>query len=196
MKGSARSGKSCLVGRPDAAPPRIGEGVPRMGAGRIVDTALKFIKEVGIHTLTLRMLAGALKSGTATLHRHFDGKDELLALVAGRILGEVRVPPEILDGMSCREAVTMSAEAFYGTLCRHPNTLSLLTAQVPGGPNGFRVRERLITQFLSHGFSVALAARAFTAIGHYVIGFAIQQHGPGTPGPEDHLRLLRLLQLP
>ncbi len=160
-----------------------------MDVGRIIDTALKLIDEVGIQALTLRMLADALDSGTATLYRHFDGKDELLALVADRILGEVRVPPEELDGLSWREAVTVAAEAFYGTLCRHPHALSLLAAQVPVGPNGLRARERLITLFLGHGFPVGLAARAFTALGHYVIGFAIQQHGPGTPRPEEQSQL-------
>ncbi|MFF4585540.1 TetR/AcrR family transcriptional regulator [Streptomyces sp. NPDC001388] len=169
--------------------PAYRRGRPPMDAGRIVDTALKLIDDVGIQALTLRMLADALDSGTATLYRHFNGKDELLALVADRILGEVHVPSEELDGLSWREAVTAVADAFYGTLCRHPHALSLLAAQVPVGPHGLRARERLITLFLSHGFPVGLAARAFTAVGHYVIGFAIQQHGPGTPGPEDRTQL-------
>ncbi|MFE4962697.1 TetR/AcrR family transcriptional regulator [Streptomyces sp. NPDC056660] len=165
--------------------PAYRRGRPPMDAGRIVDTALKLIDEVGIEALTLRMLADTLNSGTATLYRHFNGKDELLALVGDRILGEVRVPPEELEGLSWRDAVTVAAEAFYGTLCRHPNALSLLAAQVPVGPNALRGRERLISLFLSHGFPVGLAARAFTAIGHYVIGFAIQQHGPGAPGEDQ-----------
>ncbi|MET9683370.1 TetR/AcrR family transcriptional regulator [Streptomyces coeruleorubidus] len=173
--------------RPPAPPYRRGR--PPMDAGRIIDTALRLIDEVGVQALTLRMLANALESGTATLYRHFNGKDELLALVADRILGEVRVPPEELDGVSWREAVTVAADAFYATLCRHPGALPLLAAQVPVGPNGLRARERLITLLLSHGFSVALAARAYTALGHYVIGFAIQQHGPGTPRPEDQVHL-------
>ncbi|MFJ8021453.1 TetR/AcrR family transcriptional regulator [Streptomyces sp. NPDC096311] len=160
-----------------------------MDVGRIVDTALKLIDEVGIQALTLRMLADTLNSGTATLYRHFNGKDELLALVADRILGEVRIPAEELDGLSWREAVSAAAEALYGTLCRHPNALSLLAAQVPVGPNALRGRERLVTLFTGHGFPIGLAARAFTAIGHYVIGFAIQQYGPGTPRPEDQLQL-------
>ncbi|WP_228447451.1 TetR/AcrR family transcriptional regulator [Streptomyces paludis] len=160
-----------------------------MDVGRIVGTALKLIDEVGIQALTLRMLADALDSGTATLYRHFNSKDELLALVADRVLGEVRVSREELHDLSWREAVTVAAEAFYGTLCRHPQALPLLAAQVPVGPNGLRGRERLITLFLSHGFPIDLAARAFTAVGHYVIGFAIQQHGPGTPHPEEHSQL-------
>ncbi|MFB6812815.1 TetR/AcrR family transcriptional regulator [Streptomyces sp. NPDC056387] len=160
-----------------------------MDAGRIVDTALRLIDEVGIQALTLRMLAESLNSGTATLYRHFDGKDELLALVADRILGEIRVPAENLADLPWRRAVTAAAEAFYGTLREHPNVLPLLAAQVPVGPNGLRARERLIALFLGHGFPLALAARAFTAIGHYVIGFALQQHGPGTPRPEDQDQL-------
>ncbi|NNN29145.1 TetR/AcrR family transcriptional regulator [Streptomyces sp. S3(2020)] len=155
----------------------------------MVDTALKLIDEVGIQALTLRMLADTLNSGTATLYRHFNGKDELLALVADRILGEVRIPVEELDGLSWREAVSAAAEAFYGTLCRHPNALSLLAAQVPVGPNALRGRERLVTLFTGHGFPIGLAARSYTAMGHYVIGFAIQQYGPGTPRTEDQLQL-------
>ncbi|MED7950456.1 TetR/AcrR family transcriptional regulator [Streptomyces sp. BE20] len=161
-----------------------------MEVGQFVDAALKLIDEVGIQALTLRMVADSLGSGTATLYRHFSGKDELLALVADRILGEVRVPPGDLAGLPWQEAATVSAEALYGTLCRHPDALPLLAARVPVGPNGLRAREGLLTLFLGHGFPVGLAARAFTAIGHYVIGFAIQQHGPGAPGADDrsHLR--------
>lgn len=161
-----------------------------MDVGRIVDTALKLVDEVGVQALTLRMLADALGSGTATLYRHFAGKDELLAYVVDRILGEVRVSPESLDGLSWREAVEVGAQAFYDTLRRHPNALPLLVAQVPVGPNGLANRERILRLFHGFGFPVALAARAFTAIGHYVVGFAIQQHGPGSPGPGDESDLL------
>jgi AcrR family transcriptional regulator len=169
--------------------PEYRRGRPPMDVGRIVEEALKLIDEVGIQALTLRMLAEALDSGTATLYRHFAGKDELLALVADRILGEVQVQSEEMAGLSWREAATVAATTFYGILGKHPNGLSLLAAQVPVGPNGLKARERLITLFLSHGFPVALAARAYTAIGHYVIGFAIQQHGPGTPRPDDQEQL-------
>jgi AcrR family transcriptional regulator len=151
--------------------------------------ALKLVDEVGVQALTLRMLADALDSGTATLYRHFAGKDELLAHVADRVLGEVPVPTEVPDGLSWREAVERGADAFYRTVRRHPNVLPLLVAQVPVGPHGLVNRERTLSLLLSYGFPVELAARALTAIGHYVIGFAIQQHGPGAPRPEDEVLL-------
>jgi AcrR family transcriptional regulator len=173
--------------RPPA--PTYRRGRPPVDAGRIIDVALKLVDEVGVQALTLRMLADTLESGTATLYRHFSGKDELLAHVVDRIFGDVRVPLGALDGLTWREAATVGAEAFYEALCRHPNALPLLVAQVPVGPNGLLNRERILRLLLSHGFSVGLAARAFTAIGHYVVGFAIQQHGPGAASPEDGAQL-------
>ncbi|MFD9391392.1 TetR/AcrR family transcriptional regulator [Streptomyces sp. NPDC060000] len=164
-------------------------GRPQTDVGRIVDTALKLIDDMGIRALTLRALAETLGSGTATPYRRFNSKDELLALVAERILGEVRAAPEQLEGLPWREAVAAAADAFHDTLRRHPNALPLLAAQVPVGPNGLRAREWLGGLLLRHGFSVPLAARAFTAIGHYVIGFAIRQHDLGTPSPEDQAAL-------
>jgi AcrR family transcriptional regulator len=157
--------------------------------GRIIDVALRLLDEVGVQALTLRMLADALESGTATLYRHFASKDELLAHVVDRILGEVRPAPEDAKGLSWREAVAVGADAFYETLRRHPQALPLLVAQVPVGPNSLRSRERALGLLIAFGFPVDLAARAFTAIGHYVIGFAIQQHGPGSTHPEDGRQL-------
>ncbi|MGW7196338.1 TetR/AcrR family transcriptional regulator [Streptomyces chryseus] len=171
------------------AAPAHRRGRPPVDVGKVIDTALKLIDDVGVQALTLRMLADTLGSGTATLYRHFAGKDELLTHVVDRILGEVRLTPEAVKGLTWREAVTVGAEALYDTLRRHPNALPLLVSQVPVGPNGLVNRERAIGLLLGFGFPVDLAARAFTAIGHYVVGFAIQQHGPGTPGTDDQLPL-------
>jgi AcrR family transcriptional regulator len=165
--------------------PAYQRGRPPADTARIIEAALKLVDEVGVQALTLRMLAESLDSGTATLYRHFGGKDELLAHVLDKIFGELRVPAEALDGLSWREAAMVAAEAFYEILGRHPNALPLLLAQVPVGPNGLVNRERTIALLLGYGFSVGLAARAYTALGHYVIGFAIQQHGPGAARPED-----------
>ncbi|MFF3753210.1 TetR/AcrR family transcriptional regulator C-terminal domain-containing protein [Streptomyces sp. NPDC002018] len=68
---------------------------------------------------------------------------------------------------------------------RHPHVLPLLIAQVPVGPNGLAQRERVLRLLLAHGFPADLAARTFTAVSHYVIGFAAQQHGPGSADPDS-----------
>ncbi|MFI1711782.1 TetR/AcrR family transcriptional regulator C-terminal domain-containing protein [Streptomyces griseoruber] len=163
-------------------------GRPQTDVGRIVDAALKLIDDIGIQALTLRTLAETLESGTATLYRRINSKDELLILVAERIQGEVRVTPDNLEDLPWREGVAVAANALYHTLRRHSHAIPLLAGQIPIGPHGLRARERLGGLFLVHGFTVPLAARAFTAISHHVIGFAIQQHAPGTPNPDDQMQ--------
>ncbi|MEV0977890.1 TetR/AcrR family transcriptional regulator C-terminal domain-containing protein [Streptomyces sp. NPDC049915] len=65
-------------------------------------------------------------------------------------------------------------------------------AQVPVGPNGLAQRERVLHALLDRGLPADLAARAFTAVGHYVIGFTIQQHGPAAADPATAPQLAAL----
>ncbi|WP_426404777.1 TetR/AcrR family transcriptional regulator [Streptomyces sp. R-07] len=160
---------------PSAGPRR---GRPSLDTARIVDTALRLVDEHGVQAFSLRMLAEALNSSTATLYRHFDGKDEIMAYVVDCVLGKAD-----LDGLAAapadwREVLTVTAHRFHDTLRRHPHTLPLLIAHVPVGPHGLAQRERVLAALLDHGLPADLAARAFTAVTHYVIGFTAQQHGP------------------
>ncbi|GGY10552.1 TetR/AcrR family transcriptional regulator [Streptomyces tanashiensis] len=170
---------------PQAGPRR---GRPSLDTALIVATALRLVDEHGVQAFSLRMLAEALNSGTATLYRHFDGKDEIMAYVVDRVLGEAD-----LDGLGdaaadWRDVLTVTAHRFHDTLRRHPHTLPLLIAQVPVGPHGLAQRERVLAALLAHDLPADLAARAFTAVTHYVIGFTAQQHGPGA-APENGAEL-------
>jgi AcrR family transcriptional regulator len=175
--------------RRPAGLPAQRRGRPPLDVGRIIAVALELVDEVGVQPFSLRMLANAMESGTATLYRHFASKDELMAYVVDRVLSEVHIADQ-KNVATWQDAIRAGAEAFHETLRRHPNVLPLLMAQVPIGPNGLANRERVMHMLLGYGFPVGLAARAFTAIGHYVIGFAVQQHGPGSPSPERGPQLL------
>ncbi|MFD7289224.1 TetR/AcrR family transcriptional regulator C-terminal domain-containing protein [Streptomyces sp. NPDC059863] len=54
---------------------------------------------------------------------------------------------------------------FYEVLRRHPNVVPALIAQVPIGPNGLALRERVLRALLERGMPADLAAHAFTAAG-------------------------------
>jgi AcrR family transcriptional regulator len=139
----------------------------------------------------MRLLADRLGSGTATLYRHFASKDELMVYVVDRVLGEVNIDTDDDDRSSTtwQQATARGAGAFYEVLKRHPNALPLLVSQVPVGPNALRNRERSLAVLLACGFPPDLAARGYTAVAHYVVGFALQQHMPSAPRPEDAARL-------
>ncbi|MFB7408083.1 TetR/AcrR family transcriptional regulator [Streptomyces sp. NPDC056202] len=168
--------------RPDPATPSAAaeprRGRPSLDTAHIVATALRLVDEHGSQAFSLRMLADALNSGTATLYRHFEGKDEIMAYVVDRVLGEVDADAPA-TASDWREALTVTARGLHDTLRRHPSTLPLLMAYVPVGPLALARRERVLAALLGHGLPVDLAARAFTSVTHYVIGFAVQQYGPG-----------------
>lgn len=158
-------------------------GRPPREVSTIVETALRLVDEAGVQAFSLRALADELGSGTATLYRHFASKDELMVDVVDRVLGEIQFSA-LETPASWQQALASGAEAFYHALRRHPNTLPLLVTQVPVGPHALVAREHALALLAEHGFPTGLAARAFTAVGHYVIGFAIQQHGLGADATE------------
>ena len=174
------------AGRP--APPARQRGRPPLEAERIVVAALRIIDEAGPRALSMRLLAQRLDSGTATLYRHFRSKDEILAYVVDHVLGEVGSGLDEPAGATWQEGAAVAAGALYRTLAAHPNAIPLLVSQIPLGPNGSANRERAIGGLLAYGFPIGLATRAYTAIAHYVLGFAIQQHAPGVPTAGDARR--------
>jgi AcrR family transcriptional regulator len=168
-------------------PTTRGPGRPPIGLRRIIDAAIEILDDEGADALSMRGLAARLGSSTATLYRHVNGKDEILALVTDRILGETH-----LDGAprpTWQQACRAGAGALYTTLTRHPNAIPLFAKQVPAGPNALDARERGIAVLLAAGFPATLAARGYTALAHFVIGFASQQPLDETANPERTSRL-------
>src|SRR5437762_1164804 len=88
-----------------------------------------------------------------------------------------------------RRSTGGGASAFYDLPKNHPIALPLLLSQVPVGPNALLHRERSVAVLLACGFPLDLAARAYTAVAHYVLGLALQQHAPAAPQREDAAKL-------
>jgi AcrR family transcriptional regulator len=171
------------------APAVYRRGRPPRSLERIVGAALEIVDEVGAD-FSMRLLADRLGSGTATLYRHFAGKDELMVYVVDRIFGEVDIDTDddTRVGTTWQQATARGAGAFYEALKSHANALPLLVSQVPVGPNALLNRERSVAVLLACGFPLDLAARAYTAVAHYVVGFALQG-APGAPQLEDAAKL-------
>jgi AcrR family transcriptional regulator len=157
-----------------------------MSFDRVVGTALELIDEVGPDDFSMRLLAKRLGSSTATLYRHFSGKDEIFVHVLDQVLGEA---PRYLAGMSAdstwQEKLIGSAEAMFRTLRQHPRVVPLFDDQVPLGPRSLAAREAALGIMLASGFPPEGAARAFTTVGHYIIGFAGQLAGEGVSGGQE-----------
>ncbi|MFD7973419.1 TetR/AcrR family transcriptional regulator [Streptomyces clavifer] len=172
--------------RTTSAPaPRRGRGRPSLDTDQMVATALRLIDEHGVQAFSLRTLADALGSSTATLYRHFANKDEILVLTVDLALGEAHITPAGAPA-DWRDVLNAMAHQLRAVLARHPSLLPTLMDHVPVGPNALAQRERVLATLLHHGLPSALAARAFTAVGHYVIGFAVQQRESDGPPLADY----------
>jgi AcrR family transcriptional regulator len=152
-----------------------------MPVDRVIVAALELVDEVGPGEFSMRLLAQRLRSSTATLYRHFAGKDEILVHVVDNVLGEVpRHLPDLADTSTWQERLVAGADALFRTLKEHPKVVSLFDDLLPLGPRGLAGREAAVDILLSGGFPPEIAARAYTAVAHYVIGFAIQLRAGGT----------------
>jgi AcrR family transcriptional regulator len=169
-------------------PASRGPGRPPVGLERIIEAAMEILDSEGADALSMRGLASRLGSSTATLYRHVSSKDEILAHIADRILGHAKLERVAFD--TWQQACRAGARALYTTLTEHPNAIPLFVKQVPAGPNALDARERGIAVLLAAGFPPGFAARGYTAIAHFVIGFAIQQPLDETadPGRDGRLR--------
>lgn len=195
---SGRPGRSRTPGSPqwwlnrsEPTKKNGGPGRPSISFNKIIATALEAVDDVGPQAFNMRMLADRLRSGTATLYRHVTGKAEILAYVVDRVLGELTLDEGGAPGQTWQQACARIAQGLCRVLSAHPKLVPLLVSQVPIGPNGLKARERAIAVFLANGFPPKLAARAYTTIAHYVIGFAIQQHAAGAPESQESADLRR-----
>lgn len=149
-------------------------GRPPVPLDRIVTTALQIVDDEGADALSMRTLAQRLDSGTATLYRHFAGRSELIAHVVDRLFGTIELDPATLGALPWQDAAKAVAHSMFDVLRRHQNVTSLLSGNVPIGPNALAAREQMLAFLLANGFPTALAARAYATLARYILGFAMQ----------------------
>jgi AcrR family transcriptional regulator len=147
-----------------------------MSVERIVSAAIDITDRDGLQGLSMRTLATELDTGTATLYRYVRSKEEVLVEALDAVLGEIHLPEEFAPTGSWRSQAATMATALRDGLLAHPNITPLLAGSVPIGPNALLGREAMLTVLLDSGFEPPLAARAYLAIVHYVIGFVLAEH--------------------
>jgi AcrR family transcriptional regulator len=139
---------------------------------RIVSVALAVIDRDGLDALTMRNLATELGTGTTTLYRHVDSKDEVCVLVVDEIVGEADLAlPTPSDGW--RSVLEQVARSLRGALVRHPNAVPLFVESVPVGPHALRARNQVLELLRERGLPSDLAADLLVAVLHHVLGSAV-----------------------
>src|SRR5512143_581135 len=102
---------------------------------QVVRAALALLDEVGIDELTMRRLAERLGVQAASLYRHVKDKDELLALLADEIAGEIPLPAR---SGGWRDRLVEAAWNVRRGLKAHRDAARVLAGTAPFGPRRLR----------------------------------------------------------
>ena len=140
----------------------------RLSREVIIDTFLKIVQEEDGESPTLRRLGEELGADPTALYRYFRAKDDLVAAVADRVLGEV------VDGFEptgeWRRDIREVARRLRLAYLRHSRVLLPLAASPHTLENGPVLAEHLMRALRSIDLPPEEAALAFEAIEDYVIG--------------------------
>ena len=164
--------------------PASGRGRPPMPVERIVAAGLAVLDGEASEEYSIRGVASRLGSSTATLYRRVDGRPGLDALVVDAVLGEVLVSLAGRVHGDWQSEIRAGAETLFAVLERHPRVVALIAAQVPRGPNSVSLRRSFIDPLLDAGFAPWFAARTYTSIAHYTLGFGLQRALDQDPASE------------
>jgi TetR/AcrR family tetracycline transcriptional repressor len=172
------------VGETTAA--KRGRGRPRrISRDQIITTALELGAGQDPADLRMSAVAKALDVGAAALYNHVRDRDELLALMAARILDETEHDDfEPLPGATWQDWIRAFARATRAAIVVNPQLLQYV--RLTSAPTGVRLDrvEHLTAALVAAGFSTADVQHAVQHVYTLALGEA-WQHALAAAGGED-----------
>jgi AcrR family transcriptional regulator len=155
----------------DTTVPRQVRADTPLTRGKVLRVAVSLADAGGIEALSMRALGRHLGVEAMSLYNHVANKDDLLDGMVDLVIAEIELPTLEADW---REAMRARALSARGAFTRHPWAPSLIDSRVSGGPGRLRYFDAVIGALRRAGFTVELAARAFSLIDSYIYGFGRQ----------------------
>ena len=162
---------------------------------QLLHAAIELADRRGIESLSMRKLSQELGGGTMSLYNHVSNKDDLLDGMIDTVFSEIELP---VRRHSWKPAMRQRAISMRAAMTRHPWAIGLMESRRTPGPATLRHHDSVIGCLLDAGFSIQLAAHAFSALDSYIYGFALQERSLafGTPEETSELAKAFLLQFP
>ncbi|MEO8827720.1 TetR/AcrR family transcriptional regulator C-terminal domain-containing protein [Lapillicoccus sp.] len=168
-----------------AAPPATPSATPLTRA-RVLAAALSLADAGGIESLSMRRLGREVGVEAMSLYNHVSGKDDILDGIVDLVFGEIDLPTSTTDWQAGMRHRAYSAR---DVLARHSWAASLMQSRTSPGSAMLRHHDTVIGTLRRGGFSVTMAAHAFSVIDSYIYGFAQQQQNLTYTTPEEATRL-------
>jgi AcrR family transcriptional regulator len=137
---------------------------------RVLQTALKLADQGGLESLSMRKLGQELGVEAMALYYHFANKEELLDGIVDLVWSEVELP---VAGADWKSAMRQRAVSLRDVLARHRWAIGLLESRRHPGPANLRHHDAVIGNLRAAGFTMAMAAHAYSLLDGYIYGFAL-----------------------
>lgn len=156
----------------DENTPKLMAGRQPLSAARVIEAAVGLADASGLKALSMRKIGQALGVEAMSLYAHVANKDAILDGMIDHVLGLIEVPA--IDA-PWKAAMRRRATSTRDAMMRHRWAIILVESRTDLGPAGMRYYDSIIGCMRQSGFSVELAAHAFSAIDSYIYGFVLQQ---------------------
>jgi AcrR family transcriptional regulator len=149
-----------------------GPGLRGLTRERVLRAAVGLADTGGIDALTMRRLGEELGVEAMSLYKHVANKDDLLDGMIDSVFGEIYLPA---GGTDWRTSMHQRASSVREVMARHRWAVGLMESRTAPGPATLRHHDAVLGTLREAGFSVELAAHAFSALDSYLYGFALQE---------------------
>jgi AcrR family transcriptional regulator len=149
---------------------------------RVLHAAVALADASGSETLSMRRLGEALGVEAMSLYNHVANKEDLLDGMIDVVFAEIDLPTGWADW---RAAMRQRAISARRVLSRHGWAIGLMESRSSPGPATLRHHDAVIGCLRDAGFSIELAAHAFSVVDSYIYGFALQERSLPFPTPEQ-----------
>jgi TetR/AcrR family transcriptional regulator, tetracycline repressor protein len=139
---------------------------PNLTEQQIVDAALEIIRTEGLESLSMRRLSRELDRSAMAPYWYVADKQELLDLVAKKVLAEVELPAP--DSGSWEERLRHVVEAIDARLRQHPGIAEVLFARMQSTDR--QLIRGIMEILLSAGFSDTDVLLGYAMIHTYLFG--------------------------
>ena len=150
---------------------------------RVLRAALAIADESGIESLSMRLLGRRLGVEAMSLYNHVANKDEILDGILELVVEEITIPSVGADWRSAMKERAVSALRAFN---HHPWASALMDSRVSSGPARLRYFDAMIGTLHRAGFSIELAARAFSVLDCYIYGFGRQRLNMASSDVKQH----------
>jgi AcrR family transcriptional regulator len=149
---------------------------------RVLAAAVALADRGGIGSLSMRKLAQELGVEAMSLYHHVANKDDILDGLVDVVFAEIDLPS---GGEGWKAAMRRRAISAREALRRHPWATGLMESRPTPGAANLRHHDAVLGVLRGAGFSVELAAHAYSLLDSYIYGFALQEASLPFHTPEE-----------